>query len=281
LPSTAILIENPKAVGLYRIFAIIKYIAKCVMFVFKPWIRIKTNSSLPKDRPLIFVFNHNSTFETVFLAAYLITTFPDHQFHFVIDWMYGRIPIIGWILNRLNPIYVYNKPARLLFIEKQRRSIEKKPVYPECLHRLEEGNSLVLFPEGTRNKDPFRLKRGRKGIGKIVLHSQTRVIPIGLDFPNRIKTGKIPKFGRLYLNIGKPLDFIREFHQLQDAKTRNLSAKRCQNIENHLVSQITFKIMQQLSSLCGKRYTSVPPKALQFDKIQLNEGGHDVPDQGC
>jgi hypothetical protein len=79
-----------------------------------------------------------------------------------------------------------------------------------CLERLQNGQSLGIFPEGTRNHDPHRLKRGRRGVGEIALRSGVPVLPAGLDFTRRSRNGRIPWFSPVILRFGAPLTFPEE-----------------------------------------------------------------------
>ncbi|MBD3413494.1 MAG: hypothetical protein GF421_03560 [Candidatus Aminicenantes bacterium] len=66
---------------------------------------------------------------------------------FVIDWMYGVLPFIGWIFNQMDPISVYNKKAKYRFVEKLRNKTERNYVYDKCRKkkgRIPKFSSMIL-----------------------------------------------------------------------------------------------------------------------------------------
>jgi 1-acyl-sn-glycerol-3-phosphate acyltransferase len=178
---------------------------------------------------------------------------------FVIDWMYGRLPLLSWLFKQIDPIYVYNKPTRLKFLNRS-KPINKKPVYLECIKYLNLFKSIGIFPEGTRNKNPDELKRGKNGIGRIVLESGAPVVPVGIDFPARIKNNRIPKFGALILRFGEKLHFREEREIFSQIQQKHGSKSYCmKKAANFLSSTVTFKVMSKLSELSGKKYPFSPP----------------------
>jgi 1-acyl-sn-glycerol-3-phosphate acyltransferase len=213
--------------------------------------------------PVIFALNHNCSFEAILAPCVLIYQRRGRLISFVSDWMYGRLPGIAWIYKQIDPVYVYNKPSTIGFLNKYRDRNRHGKVLPECLARLESGRSIGLFPEGTRNADPGRLLRAKKGLGYLALESGRPVIPVGIDFPARLQKGKIPAFGRLVLRVGEPLRFEREAGLLRqyenDLELSDAFRKRCRD---YLEQRITHTVMLELAGLSGKEYpfpAPVPP----------------------
>lgn len=223
--------------------------------------------------PLIFAFNHNCSYETLLVPAYLIALRKGRKISFIIDWMYGHVPLVAWIFKQIDPIYVFNKKSSLIFLNhyrsNARRSAQQRPftVYQECIKRLGEGRSIGIFPEGTRNRNPQTLLKGKKGIGYITLGSQASVVPIGIDFPGRDTKGRIPRFGPLILKFGPKLNFLEEraiYHQITDSSSIHPIIKR--KICNYLSDKVTYNIMKELSQLSGKQYpfqAPIPPAAMK------------------
>jgi 1-acyl-sn-glycerol-3-phosphate acyltransferase len=210
--------------------------------------------------PLIFAFNHNCSYETILVASYLMYLRQGRKVSFVIDWMFGRLPLLGWIFKQIDPIYVYNKPARFKFLERSRSMQKKQSVYMQCIEYLNSNKSIGIFPEGTRNRNPYQLKRGRNGIGHIALESGAPVLPIGIDFPARIEKNKIPKFGSLILRVGEKLEFPGERSILSQIKqSQDIDSQSMKKAVNFLRSNVTFTVMSRLSELSGKKYPFPPP----------------------
>lgn len=209
------------------------------------------SSILSAPDPVIFAANHNNSFETLLLEVLLISRRQGRIVSFINDWMFRYIPLVGWLIKMTDPIYVYNKKARLSFINRYRKDPGKNPVFCTCVERLQSGRSIGIFPEGTRNPDPFYLKKGRRGIGELVLTTGAPVIPIGIDFPARLKKSKIPVIGKTIFRIGKKMTFSQEHRLYQNAVDRGLETKKMRSRQSQL---ITTEVMQELSRLCGKQY---------------------------
>jgi 1-acyl-sn-glycerol-3-phosphate acyltransferase len=231
------------------------------------------NEALAGPEPRIFAFNHNCSFESVLVPAYLTQRRGGRKISFICDWMYQHIPLLGWVFNQMDPVYVYHKPARWKFLNKFRPGKDQKPAYFKCAERLRQGVSIGIFPEGTRNSDPVNLLKGQKGIGYIVLNSLAAVVPVGIDFPLRRRQGRIPKLGSIILRVGTPLKFWEERSLLRIIQAApNWDPKERQKIINYLAAKITYKVMTEIANLSGKIYPfpePVPPPLLERFLIKL------------
>ena len=212
------------------------------------------------------------------MGSYLVNQWQRKRITFLIDWMYGSLPFIGWFLQGLQPVYVYTKQARWEFLNR-RKDLPRQTTVSECLDRLSQGCSLGIFPEGTRNQHPFMLKRGKRGIGEIALRSQTPVLPVGIDFPGREQQGKIPRFGKIIFRFGEPLYFQKEIAAWQEA---NLGVDPIpqwrEKLRLSLCSQVTHRIMTELAKLSGKIYPFRQPPMLtplQWAQGELANRGND------
>lgn len=242
-----------------------KIVAKLLWLCFRNIIHVEQKENLSKaPHPLIFTYNHNNYFEILLLCSYLVDRWPQEKISFLVDWMYGKLPVIGWFLGGSQPVYVYTKRARWEFLNR-RKEVPSQNIIHECLERLHQGSSLGIFPEGTRNQNPFVLKRGRRGVGEIVLRSQTPVLPVGIDFPGREHRGRIPRFGKIIFRFGEPLHFPEEIAAWQEAsQDKNVAPQWCEKMRIQLSSQIIHRIMGELARLSGKRYPFRQPQQLNF-----------------
>ncbi|MBN2737149.1 MAG: 1-acyl-sn-glycerol-3-phosphate acyltransferase [Spirochaetales bacterium] len=234
---------------------------KITLLLFGSFIRIKNPEKMPlvRQNPVIFAFNHSNSFETILLAATLIYLRNGRVISFMIDWMFGKIPFLGLVFRQINPVYVFSKKARWRWLEKRKNKEHHDPV-KESLQRLGENVSLGIYPEGCRNKNAFRLKRGKPGLGQIVTHSCVKILPIGIDYVQRRTRNRIPSIGRMELIIGDTIDFT-------ELLTINLCGSHNHHPDNpFLASSITHQVMKELSLLCGKKYLHNPRIAASADK---------------
>lgn len=193
--------------------------------------------------PAIFAFNHSNSLESILVPCALLYLRGGRPLHFLVDWMYLDVPLLGWVIRQCDPIPVYGKPARFRRREAYRVSRAQEPVIDLCLARLEAGGSLGIFPEGTRNRDPERLLRGKSGVGELVLRSAAPVVPVGIRYPAGARLGRAPRLGRMILRVGEPLDFTAEREEARAAEGR---ARR------EVARRAVSRVMASLEVLSGK-----------------------------
>lgn len=111
------------------------------------------------------------------------------------------------------------------------------------LRVLLEGGVMGIFPEGTRSPDG-RLYRGKTGVARLALAAGVPVVPVGLVGLHRLQPAgqTIPKFGKVEIRIGKPLDFSR-YAGMED--------------DRFVLRSITDEIVYELMVLGGQEYVDV------------------------
>jgi len=236
---------------------------KMILFLFGGLITVYNEEFLESlEDPVIFVFNHNSYFETILLGCYLIFKRKGKKLSFIIDWMFRYLPIAGWLINKTNPVYVYNKPSTIFLLNKFFKPEKNKKVYEDCSNLISDRISLGIFPEGTINRDPEFLKRGKSGAAKIVLDTNVCVVPIGIDFPKKENLKKIPAFGPVIFRIGKKMNFS-EYHKIATfLKNSGKPEQERKLTEMKIRNTITHKIMNEISRLSGKIYPFEPDNSV-------------------
>jgi 1-acyl-sn-glycerol-3-phosphate acyltransferase len=206
--------------------------------------RLERNGS----SPCIYAFNHNNTFESLFVPVMLIWLLGGRRVSFVIDWMFGRLPFVGWLMKQIDPVYVWHKRSTLPFLERRREKAASSSSRDECVRRLRAGASIGIFPEGMRNGDPFRLLRAKPGVGYIALESGAPVIPVGIEFVAARRRGRMPVVGKIALRFGEPMRFER--HRASVAAS---DADRA--LKRRVAGEIADEVMAAISPLCGKSYS--------------------------
>lgn len=233
-----------------------RLIVRSVLLSFGSLIRVENESvHEPSDEPVIYAMNHNNAFETLLIACYLHFRRGGKRVAFVVDWIFGHLPLLGWLIRKSDPVFVFHKKARYTFLQRLKKKADIRDVISESVSRLRSDRCLAIFPEGTRNPDPDSLKAGRLGLGKIVLRSGAAVVPIGLVFPARARRQKVPSFGRMIIRIGEPIYFREEIEKAglegsADTALQNGNREEVRNLEKI----VTHRVMVELSRLSGKNY---------------------------
>jgi 1-acyl-sn-glycerol-3-phosphate acyltransferase len=208
----------------------------------------------------IYVFNHNNSLEALMVPALLMYHLGGTSISFVIDWMYGKVPILGSLMNMIDPVYVYHKRSTLSWIEAIRPQAPVADTIERCSEKLRAGRSIGIFPEGTRNRNPETLVKGKPGVGHIAMQSGAPVVPVGIDFNCRIAKGKIPVLGRTIVRIGRPVIFPQQSEEYRALMSSSSVCSRQHSELSRIAAEVTHEIMLGLAELSGKRYEESPPR---------------------
>jgi 1-acyl-sn-glycerol-3-phosphate acyltransferase len=160
----------------------------------------------PDRDPFILALNHGTRLEALLVPPLLILLRRGRRIHFMADWNFRMIPGIDLLYRRAGVITVARKPARPRFLN------ILKPLFTDAVSPTEQarrhlaaGRSIAVFPEGTVNRDPARLLRGRPGAARLSLETGVPVVPAGLRFPTVPKGAAIPEGSPMAIEVGPPL----------------------------------------------------------------------------
>lgn len=132
-------------------------------------LNIINRQNLPMNGPVVVAANHNSHLDTLVLLA----LFPISIIHKVrpvaaADYFLSN-PIVAWLsLNVIGIIPIRRSPSKE----------QKEAIFDECHKALEQGDILIIFPEGSRG-EPEVMSGLKKGIYHLVKdHPQCSVVPV-------------------------------------------------------------------------------------------------------
>lgn len=150
---------------------------------------VRGRESLP-DGPCVILANHQCEWETLYLQVLKPPVCT------VLKKELLQIPWFGWGLRLLHPIALdRSRPARAM-----------KQVLTQGIARLQEGLSVLIFPEGTRVA-PGNRKRYNKSGAVIACRAGVPVVPVahnaGERWPGR---HWIKNPGVLRVVVGEPID---------------------------------------------------------------------------
>lgn len=196
--------------------------------------------AVPQD-PFILVANHSNRLEALILPSLLFLLRGGRLIHFIADWNFMLVPGLGNLMRRGQVLTSTRKNARPRFLNRLRgRHAPPRPPFERAAELLGAGRSVGVFPEGTVNRDPRRLLRGRHGAARLSLQSGAPIVPVGLRFPFEPADAPIRDLARVSIEIGEP---IAPRHPVEPDPS--LAAVRTRHAE----------IMTSLSSLSGKAWT--------------------------
>lgn len=99
-----------------------------------------------------------------------------------------------------------------------KRGMRDMEAMKRCIKCLKNGQTIGLFPEGTRRG----LEKGAKvqnGAAYMALKTGVKVVPVGIS-------GSFKPFSKVYLNYGKPLDFSQNKDKIPEKEQLNEATKQ-------------------------------------------------------
>ncbi len=161
------------------------------------------------NKPVIFVCNHQSEWETVMLCGFLSPII------IVLKRSLLYLPVFGWCLRMVNPIPIDRSSPRDAI----------KQIIDKGKQRLFQGESILIFPEGTR-KPSTEIKTYSRTAAKLAIDSEVPIIPIVHNAGKYWSAGERFKSGTIKMKIGQPMD-------TNNADVKTLTARIQQWTESH------------------------------------------------
>jgi len=166
-------------------------------------LRISGTDHIPVSGGVLFAANHISGYDTVFLPWAVLRTCPLQMIWAPAKEELFRNPLLGRLFRSWGAFPV--RRGRDLRAGKH-------------LGELLRSDKVMLFPEGTRNRDGV-LGKGNRGVGKLIYEHRPAVIPTALQGLNHWKFPGFGQPGRIV--FGPPLDFS-DLYQKEDCKETHL-----------------------------------------------------------
>ncbi|MEM9594409.1 MAG: lysophospholipid acyltransferase family protein [Acidobacteriota bacterium] len=161
----------------------------------------------PGKGPFVLVANHNQRLEAPLLPTVLLFRRAGDPVRFVADWPMKIVPLFGRCFKIGRMITVTQKDARPRWLNVFRPLFhEPVPAFDRALLALQEGDSVGVFVEGTMNRHPTRLLRGRTGAARLAATAGVPVVPVGIRFPEHDGSRLISDRDRLSIDIGAPIE---------------------------------------------------------------------------
>ena len=145
---------------------------------------------LEHDRPYVFVANHQSIYD----IPIIFWSLP-YQIRIIAKQSLGRFPFLGWHLRRTGHMLV------------DRHRPDRAAIFGRASKLMQEGLSLIVFPEGTRSRDG-RVGPFKGGSFYLALGAGLPVVPISIVGSRHIMLkGRLATYpGRVKLIVHEPVD---------------------------------------------------------------------------
>ena len=171
-------------------------------------IRVHGLENFPKEDGLLICCNHQS-----YLDPLIMGVVCPRPVNYLGRKSLFNSPFLAWFLHWHDTIGIDREATGIGGMK-------------EMLRRIKRGESVVMFPEGTRTTDgelgPLML-----GFCAVAKRTKSTLVPVGFEgsYQSLPRTRKIPRLGRIHVVIGKPISF-EEYKSLNDQETADLLAAR-------------------------------------------------------
>lgn len=149
-------LRKPVNIWILGIFKLLEYICKITY-------EIKGGKNIPEHSCLI-ASKHQSAFETFALYYHINNSIFIHKKQLF------NIPIFGQYLKKSN----------MISIERKEGTSAMRKMLKETKKRISEGNSIIIFPEGTRKKPKDR-PNYKSGIVGIYQEAKADILPTAVN----------------------------------------------------------------------------------------------------
>ena len=178
---------------------------------------------VPQTGAVILASNHASILDPPAVGCAL-----HRQINYLARATLFDIPGVGWLFRKWTAIPIDRDGGNAAGLR-------------IILGRLEAGNGIILFPEGTRTRDG-NLQPARSGIGLIVAKSTAPVVPVRTfgTFEAMGRNQKFPLPKKVAVKFGRPMNFEK----------LRAEAKQCDKTRlKEIYQEIADEIMAEIAKL--------------------------------
>lgn len=180
--------------GLYFI------VSKVLFFV-----KIEGRENIPKDRNCVLMGNHQCILDPLMLALCV----PDREIHFMGKKELWNNKLLGWAFTKVHGFPV------------DRGNMDMGAIRT-AMNVLKEGDTLGIFPEGTRSRTGHMLPL-LGGASMLALRSRCDVIPVYID-------GNYKPFRRMTVRVGRPV-------QMADLLALRVTKESCDTLTGRIEAE--------------------------------------------
>jgi 1-acyl-sn-glycerol-3-phosphate acyltransferase len=167
-------------------------------------VRVEGVERIPRTGPLIVAPTHESFLDPMIVGAFL----PRGLRYMARRTLFVKVTEDGTERRRV----LASAFARWAYVIELDREGGDRDAVRKCIEALDEGDAVLIFPEGTRSLDG-NVQAFRPGVALIALRSGAPVLPISIEGSRRVwgKGRKFPRLGAgpVRLVFGDPVTYER------------------------------------------------------------------------
>lgn len=165
--------------------AIVNWAFRVILFLSGVKVTTIGEENVPKDTAVLYVGNHHSIFDIV------VT--------------YVRVPgLTGFVskkeMEKVPLLSIWMRYLNCLFLDRKDLKAGAKMII-DAVHKIKEGVSIFIFPEGTRSKNEEETLPFHEGSFKIATKAKCPIVPVVLTNTNRIFEDHFPWIKKTHVTI--------------------------------------------------------------------------------
>jgi 1-acyl-sn-glycerol-3-phosphate acyltransferase len=213
------------------LYRLLKFLIGIGIRLYYREIKVRNKEFLRHNGPIIIIANHPNTM----MDAWIIAQSISQPIYFMAKGTFFNTPLKRRILGSLGMIPI-NRP-----IDNKTSGVDNNASFEACYKVLEEGKTLVVFPEGNSMMER-QLRELKSGTARIALEAEQRnngklnlkVIPVGIFYSQGEKFRS-----SVMLTVEQGLfvtDQLAEYVENPSVAARKLTARFRQHLERVLVT---------------------------------------------
>ena len=239
----------PKAADRFS-YAWVRFGMKMVVRLVNVKVEVIGLENIPKDTAALYIGNHRSIFDVI-ISSYLIPG----RVGYVAKREFSKVPFLNFWMNRIHSVFL------------DREDIKSGiAMINQCIENMQNGISMYIFPEGTRNHYEGTLLPFHGGSFKSAIRTGMPVIPVTNIGMGDIFEDHKPTAHNRHVRIifGKPI----ETKQLKGLQRRELP------------NQVREIIAQTMEQYYLDDLIPIREAALARQKAESRENARKVPETG-
>ena len=200
----------------HRTHKVARVWARLILIVSRIKVTVEGLSNIDPDKSYIYMSNHQSNFDIPVMLAYLPV-----QFKWLAKAELFKIPVFGRGM----------RGAGYISIDRSNRKAAVQSL-KEAASKIQNGASVLIFPEGTRSLDG-KIRPFKKGGFVLAVESGVPVVPMAIQgtFPIMPKNRILIKPGPVVLEIKEPIDTAGFTRKTKDVLLEKVRDTICETFE--------------------------------------------------
>ena len=147
---------------------------------------------IPTDRPVLFIGNHRSMLDVVICLS--VIPFP---VGFISKIELEKIPLLRMQMRDINCLFLDRKDDR-----------QALKVVLKAIQMVKDGQSMFVFPEGTRSKEEGKILPFHAGTFKIATNAKAPIVPVTIVGMGDVLEDHFPRLKKapVVIEFGSPIE---------------------------------------------------------------------------